>query len=246
MLNVIYDFYFMQAKLRWRMFGAAVGAGVLYGVFAEFVVRCSEDLAAKGAAVLIVAFFLLHHIFTVILQDLPTGRDFLEVMRKADQMYAQSHFLEAFDLYSELAGSALIDASRQDRIELLIKFARANRTIGNLDSSILLLEQALELAQPFDDGVRNLILFWLAKGHFEQENLQRAVALFEEFIALHGRPDSKTIESLLYLYQSYWKLGNIPHARRCEEHTLDLMNDLPDLRIRYLEDARLTFGLASG
>lgn len=228
------------------MFGAAVGLGVLFCLFTELVVGCPEYMVAASSAGLVVIFFLLHHLFTAIFQDSPTLPDFVQRRQKADQLYLQSRFSEAFDLYSELASEALVSASRNDRIELLVRFAMTAKALGAWAVTVSILEQALNIAEALDHRVYRFLLYRLGEAHFQLGHWPRATSLFKDFLATHDRLDSKKIESLLYLYQSYWKIDDFEKAQACREEALELLYRLPDLRIKYLEDARLIFGLSSG
>ncbi|HEY6351785.1 MAG TPA: hypothetical protein VI636_20500 [Candidatus Angelobacter sp.] len=238
---MMYDLYFVQTKLRWQLFATALALAVVCGALDGFVLGRSEYAATRDVSLVVVSFLVVYQFAMVILRDWPTLPRFSKAMREGDRLYAESRVSEAITVYSELVTQAPLFASTKDRLELLVRVAIAYRDRGDVTSMVSHLEEALDLDLSRDNPTYRFALYLIAEGHFKLGHHRRAIGRFEEFISLDNRFDWKRIESLLYLHASYQEMGDFQQANTYRQETLSLMQDLPDLRIRYFEEAMLAF-----
>jgi len=241
MLNTMYELYFVQTKLRLKIFAMAAGVGVIASFMESILFRRPEYDVTRDVSILVLIFLFGYQFLTVAFRDSPTLPWFSERMRTAKCLYASSRISEALSVYSNLLTQAPVSASRRDRLELLVSSAAAYRTAGDSSVALSLLEQARSLSLELDDRIHPVLLYLLASVHFELGHTKQAIIFLEKFIGEHTFADETRMECLFYLFTCYRDIGDLGRAQFYQQKTLAIRQLLPDLYLPDLDHSLLSF-----
>jgi len=157
------------------------------------------------------------------------------IVVRAEAAVNGNHFEEALGMLAGLADS-LVGKSAELELRALLAESSARTALGDLDTVLVLLERARDLAEraDFTDLDRARVLFHLGRCRYKVSSVGSAVALFGEALDLVRRSelsDDRLVASILrWRSRCYRRQRDWWAASRDVEQALELMVALGDRR----------------